>query len=92
MSEHVEAETVLQPSLHSMDEYVDMVISEAECRGVDVVKIRAEFDSRENDEFIGEMADEALSALYDAGYANVEADDTLLIYAQGVDVPQDWTE
>jgi hypothetical protein len=87
-----EPETVLQPSLHTIREYVDMVISEAECRGVDVADIRKEYDADHDGEFIGEMADDVLSRLHDAGYANVEDNDTLLIMPKGEPLPSDWQE
>ena len=65
MGTEIEAETVLQPSLHGLEEWVDMVISEAECRAVDVSALRSEFDNitsaGEDDEryaFLHELADE----------------------------------
>ncbi len=87
-----EPETVLQPSLHTISEYVDMVLDEAECRSVDVSDLRKEFDEDPDGEFIGETADEALSRLWEAGYANAEDNDTLIIMPKNVPLPDDWQE
>ena len=92
MKREPEAETILQPSLHTISEYVDMVISEAESRDLDVADIRREYDSDPDGEWICSMADEVLSRLHDAGYANMEGDDTLLIMPKGEPLPSDWQE
>lgn len=90
----IEAETVLQPSLHTISEYVDLVIGEVECRdnGAAVQKLRNEYDADPEGEHIGEIADEALALLVDAGYAYAEQDDTLLIWPKGVEIPEEWQE
>jgi hypothetical protein len=90
MKREPEAETVLQSSLHTISEYVDMVISEAECRNVDVADIRREYEAYPDGEWICSMADDCLSRLHDAGYANVEGDDVLLIMPKGEPLPSDW--
>lgn len=92
MSKSTEAETVLQPSLHTISEYVDLVISEAESRGIDVADLRAEFDAAPEGESINELADDALGRIADAGYACVEENDSLLIWPHGVELPAEWSE
>ena len=86
----MDAETILQPSLHTISEYVGMVIDEAESRGVDVADLRAEYDADPDGEWVGSLADDALSRLWDAGYKWVEENDTLLIWPQGVEIPEEW--
>jgi len=86
MTQEIEAETVLQPSLHSISEYVGLVLDEAESRGIDVSDLRAE------GEFINEQADEALSRMWEAGYHSVEQDDVLLIWPQGSEIPDEWQD
>lgn len=91
----VEPETILQPSLHSMHEYCGIVLDEAEGRDIDVVDLRAEYDSltgRRFDEHVSERIDDALGRIADAGYAYVEQDDTLLIWPKGIEVPVEWQE
>jgi hypothetical protein len=73
------AETVLQPSLHTVEEFDMMVIDEAESRGIDVSKLRATFDP----EWSSECADEAITLLQTAGYVTVLDNDTFLIYPKG---------
>lgn len=93
----VEAETILQPSLHTIPEYVGLVLDEAECRGVDVADLRGEYDAAMVDPdgahlTIHSLCDDTLSRLHDAGYANVEDNDTLLIMPKGVDLPAEWND
>jgi hypothetical protein len=85
-------ETVLQPSLHTISEYVDLVLSEAESRDIDIADLRAEFDADPEGEFIGELADDALSRLSDGGFANIEAEDTLLIMPKDASLPAYWRD
>ena len=82
----VEAETTLQPSLHTTSEYAELVFAEAECRGIDVADLRAELSLRRG-KFPHEIIDDTLDRISSAGFANIEADDTLLIWPKGVEVP-----
>lgn len=73
-------ETVLQPSLHTISEYVGLVLNEVDFRGIDVSDLQSEYDDDPEGEFIGEIADDALSRLADAGFDYAEENDALLIY------------
>jgi len=86
-----EAETILQPSLHTVEEYVQLVLDEVDSRGIDVSDLQDDFD-RGAEDFYGEIADEALGRLTGGGYAWIEVDDTLLIMPHGEDLPTDWQE
>ena len=92
MTQEIEAETVLQPSLHSISEYVGLVLDEAESRDIDVSDLRAEYDADPDGEFINEQADKALSRMWEAGYHSVEQDDVLLIWPQGSEIPDEWQD
>jgi len=72
----VEPTTILQPSLHTMEEYFGMVASEAECRGVAV-------DDTYDEEHVSEAIDTILDAIRDADYYVVEESDCLAIYPRG---------
>lgn len=77
---HGEAETVLQPSLHNLEEYADLVLDEAESRDLQVNDLRAELDDDDPD--VDEITSDALDRIREAGFPVVEADDTLLIYGR----------
>lgn len=78
---HGEAETVLQPSLHSMKEYAGMVFDECTARGIKVWDLINEL--QEDEEWIHDLINDAIQRLTDAGYPVVEEDDTFLIYRKG---------
>lgn len=93
MATQPEAETILQPSLHTIPEYRDMVFDEAESRGVDVSDLRKECEEdTEDGEWDCERIDDALQRIGDAGYPYVEADDTLLIWPKGSEIPEEWRD
>lgn len=82
---HGEPETVLQPSLHSLEDYAELIFDEAEARGIVVSDLRAELDDTADEvSFLDEVTTDALDRIRDAGYPVLEADDTLLIYARTV--------
>lgn len=81
---------ILQPSLHTISEYVDIVIGEAESLGVDVSDLRTEYDADPDGELVGDLADDCLARLSDAGYANAEEYDALIIMDKGDDLPDGW--
>lgn len=91
----IEAETVLQLSLHTIPEYVGLVLDEAESRGVDVASLRTEYDKLNKRKtgtdpwWIGEIADDALGLIANAGYPCVEENDILLIWPKGTEVPEE---
>ena len=97
-SDRPEAETVLQPSLHTIPEYCNSVLVEAACRGIDISDLNRELDelmatnSEDLYEFSYEIIDDAIGRLFDAGYEVVDCEDTFLIFAKGQGVPKDWTE
>ena len=73
--------TALQPSNHSLPEYRDLVLDEAETYGVDVADLRKDVNAADwTGEFDAEILDDALARLSDAGYYCVEENDSLLIY------------
>lgn len=92
----VEAETVLQPSLHTTEEFARMVLDECDCRNIDVQDLYDRCD--ELDAFgepdlgggYGDVIDFATERLTDAGYANVFAEDAFLIWPKGADIPEEW--
>ena len=77
---HGEPETVLQPSLHRLDEYAFLILDEAEGRGITVSDLRGELDDDTDGEIVDDITTDALDRIRDAGYPVLEADDTLLIY------------
>lgn len=90
-----EAETVLQSSLHTVSEYLNLLVSEAVSRDVDVEDLRLEAermyvdqDEVDADRNVHEIIDAVLDAIRNEGYAIVEENDSLLIYAHGVEVPE----
>lgn len=87
-----EPETTLQPSLHTLSEYVDLILQEAESRNVEVSDLRKDFDADPQGDWIGEVADEVLGRLWDEDYANSEQEDTLIIMPKGVPLPEDWAQ
>jgi len=87
-----EPETILQPSLHTLPEYCELVLRECESRGLDISGLREDLmamDENEEDEdgsepeWISEIVGDALEVLYQADYPCVEENDTLLIYPKG---------
>lgn len=84
----VEAETILQPSLHTLEEYAGMVLDEAESRDVNIADLRKALENDSEGEYLSEVIDEALDRISGAGYAYTEEDDSLLIYPKGID-PED---
>ncbi len=90
MSHEIGAETVLQPSLHTLQEYAHLVLDEVESRGIVADDLRSELEK--GCEFVYEIIDEALTRLSDAGYAWVESDDSFLIFPQGAELPSEWED
>ena len=91
----IEPMTTLQPSLHTIEEYCVLVLDELTPRGIKHnlwAEYRACSCLNGQPEFIPDIIDDALSLLSDAGYANMEADDTLIIMPKGVNLPEDWQE
>ena len=81
--DHGEPETVLQPSLHTLEDYAELIFDEAESRGVVVSDLRGELDDTGDEvSFLDEVITDALDRIREAGYPVVEDDDTLLIYAR----------
>ena len=81
-----EPETVLQPSLHTCEEFDQLVFSECEARGINCADIQR--DIQEADEvdrgqvsYDGSL--DAMDRLHDAGYANVLDNDCFLIWPKG---------
>lgn len=93
-----QAETVIQPSLHTVEEYASMVLTECESRGIDVTSLRMELNGERDHEgrftnsqpSIDEIIRDAFDRLDDANYAHVEENDTLLIWPQGEPLPDEW--
>ena len=88
-----EAETVLQPSSHTMREYLDLLLSEAVSREIDVSDLQSDAEYIDSsltltDQSNSDLIDETLDAIQDAGYAVIEENDSLLIYGLNVDVPE----
>ena len=71
--------TLLQPSLHSLEEYASLVLGEAASYGVDVDDLIAEYEKDGLSDDHGVILD-AFDRLQDAGYIVHEADDTLIIH------------
>lgn len=80
-SVHGEPETILQPSLHTMQEYAELVLDECKGLGVEVKDLAGELEK--SVEWIGEIIDDAIERLRTAGYPVVEGEDTFLIYPKG---------
>lgn len=78
-----EPETILQPTLHTLSEYVDMVLEKCECRDVNVSDLRRQFEADPEGAWIGEIAGDAMTRLGGAGYPNVEQEDTFLVWSKG---------
>lgn len=76
------AETVMQQSLRSIDEYAQDVLAECDARNIDVADLQSELDAHGLSDDHSEIVD-ALERLSDAGYANEEGNDHLHIYEQG---------
>ena len=90
-----EADTVLQPSLHTLEEYAQMCIDEAAGRGCEVIALQAELDKAlETDDddtggIVDEVTNDALDMIRNTGADVVEEDDSLLIWDSGFSEPQD---
>jgi hypothetical protein len=76
------AETVLQPSLHTLEEYAELVVEECETRGIDMTDVREALESDGLSDDMWELQ-AAQDRLYEAGYLTVEEEDTFLIYERG---------
>jgi len=87
---HAEPEAMLQPSLHTLEEYRELVFAEAEDRGVDVRPWREIASCEGSMEWASWDIDDVLQKIQDAGYPVIEQDDTLLIYPKGSEVPEEW--
>ncbi len=78
---------VLQPSLHSLEEYAELILDEAASLGIRVAKLRRELALSSDEDFACEIVDdiisEAIDRLTDAGFYVVEDEDTFLIYDRG---------
>jgi hypothetical protein len=74
--------TTLQPSLHNLEEFTDILFAEAEGYGVDVSKLQQEWEKMSDDdkqENCMEVGEEILGAIRDAGYTVYDQKDTVLI-------------
>lgn len=91
--QEVEAETILQPSLHNLlkDDWYDLLLSECESRNIPVADLRITLDNIPEDEDEGqrlsELGGEVEERLWKAGYSVYDEDDTFLIYPKGVVIP-----
>jgi hypothetical protein len=79
-STHGDPETVIQPSLHTLEEYAELCIEEAEARGLPGDDLRGDLESEDAE--TSEIIEDALDRMRDAGFVVYEGDDTLLIYAR----------
>jgi hypothetical protein len=78
---HGDADTVLQPSLHSIEEWAELLLDEAESYGADLTKTRKMLEDSDDEERFDWACDEAYSALSDIpGIFVVNEDDSFLIW------------
>ena len=89
-------ETTLQSSMHTLEEYCNVVIMELERRGLAWQDLWDDYhdhtDSEDGPEIVHDLTNEALERLSGCGYANLEADDTLIIMPKDIDLPDEWLE
>ena len=69
--------TQLQPSLHTLEDYADTLLSEADALGVDISKIDTDMSDSEAVDWV---TDEVIEAISDAGFCVVQDSDYLAIY------------
>ena len=92
-----EPDTILQPSLHSLEDFVGMLLDEAECRQVNVKDLQDEYNQLETlDEgkldILYDIDLDIQDRLSDAGYANDTIEDVFVIMAKDEELPDDWLE
>lgn len=88
----IEAETVIQPSLHTLEEYAYILADEASSRGLAperVAGLRRELDTlsqidvEDESMFLDEITDELVAIIVEGGYCVIEENDTLLVFPKG---------
>ena len=86
--EHGDPSTVLQPSSHSLEEFQDIVLDEAESYGVDVSDLRKDAEDLEKETGSPLPDDDsivmdAINRLTDKGYHVYYQEDNFLVYSPG---------
>jgi len=76
---HGEALSIFQPALHTIDEWSEIVLDEAEAYGADVSDLRQEFDESGLSDDMG-LLDDCEDRIRDKGYCIYSAFDSWLVY------------
>jgi hypothetical protein len=84
----MDAETVLQPSLHSGREFTHLVLDEASARDIDVADLESSLSPSE--EWDDEVVWTVIDRLHDHGYTTVYENDSFLIWPKDCPLPDEW--